>query len=214
MEGNNRKWKAISKLINSADIFNKKGNEFLLSVRKKKEKNTKNTIDNFQLYPNFNVLFQDIIVKKDCIQMLQLLQDTLLMDNNKPVVKIIYFSDKKKVEIKGKLVGFIGTLSDDGLYVNNKKSHNFHLNIKYDRVYKLPDTINNFQIIFIGKLLTSDRFKYGFCNKVGCNFFLCSDKDYINNIDNTHFAYGRSICNPFDLTKGSPKQFCQYQCGN
>ena len=95
MEGNNRKWKAISKLINSADIFNKKGNEFLLSVRKKKNKNTKNTIDNFQLYPNFNVLFQDIIVKKDCIQMLQLLQDTLLMDNNKPVVKIIYFSDKK-----------------------------------------------------------------------------------------------------------------------
>lgn len=210
-----RTWRAVSDVIRMADVQVFKQSDgsdnALLSIAKRKDKDGK-LIKGFHLYPNWQIMFRGQRVKKDLYDFLTILRDTLLENN--PPIRIDYRCGAKVQTVRGRIIGFVGTQDDEGLYLKHKKSHNFHLNLKLDRGYSLPDTLKKFQITITGELLPNNLYQYGFCSSLNSRFKRCTDMDYIKNPGDLYWAYGLGRCKAYDLRKGNPKQFCSFAKGN
>ena len=177
-----RTWRAVSEVIKKADVqVDKKANgetDAMISIIKRNNSDG-NVIDNFQLFPKWTVMFQGQRVQKDLLDFLTLAQDTLL-ENELPI-RIDYRCGTGVVTVRGKILGFIGTKGDEGLYIKDKKSHNCHIYINLDQGQSLPNTLRRFQITITGDLLPNDIYQYGFCKSSDSRFNKCSDMDYIKN---------------------------------
>ncbi len=209
-----RTWKAVSDVITKADVINvdenKDNQTIVLSLIKLKDSEG-NQLSNFHLFPNWNMMFENQYIKKDLLDFFTILKDTLLQEN--PLIRIDYRCGQEIISVRGRIIGFAGSKSDDGLYVNNKKSHNCHIYVKLNKKNKLPKILKRFQVIVSGNLLDKNRYVYGFCNRTDGRMQKCTDIQYIKNIGNIFWAYGVGRCKAYDLNKGNPNQYCRFRTG-
>ena len=209
-----RTWKSVSNVIKKADVevHQQQGDitTVILAILKRKNK-AGHIIENCNLYPEWTIMYNGIRVKKDLLDFLTILKDTLIEFN--PQIKIIYKCKTGIRSVDGRILGFVGTKSDDGLYEKFKNPYNCHFNIKLNNGDTLPPTIRRFQISITGKLLPKHIYKYGYCNKTDNRVNSCSDMDYIKNTGDIYWAYGIDRCRVFDLRKGNPNQGCAYILG-
>lgn len=210
-----RTWTAVSEVVKKADVeihqINGDTSHVLLSILKRKNKSGQ-IIENCNLFPKWTIMYKGIRVKKDLLDFLTIIKDTLLEYD--PLIKIYYRCGSGVKTVHGRIVGFIGTKSDDGLYDKFKNPYNCHFNIKLNKGESLPPVIRRFQINITGKLLAKNIYKYGFCSKTDARFHDCSDIQYIRNTGDIYWAYGTGRCYPHDLRKGDPNQYCGFVLGN
>ena len=201
----NRNWKCLSNNIALADVqligkTNNNSNNYLLSIIKIRKK-----AHNSHIFPKWSFTFQNKDYKKDNVQVLSVLKDTL--QEYIPGINIICNNQI----IKGKITGIKGLESSDPLWVHRKTKHVMHLNIVVSD--GLPPELINFQILIKSRLLPQNKYIYGFCN-YGNSYIKCSDTQYIANILNHNLFYPSRKCNSFNLEKGNPQQFCSLKNSN
>ena len=220
-------WTSISDNIVEADIIKLDdcNNCILLSVHKRL--NEQNLPQNkFQMYPYWTISYKNDQVKKDGIDFMTILKDTLYESN--PLIKITYYKNipskckksltdpvkkniKTKFEIFGRIRGLYGTTTQDSLYDKQTSSHNFHYYIRLNKGAKIHDNIKNINITIKGNLL-SPPWEYGFCGK-DASYKKCRPSDYIINKTNTNLFNFKGRCIVFNTNNGNPHKYCSFKEG-
>ena len=209
-----RTWYATSEIIEQADIQKTMDCSecYLLSVLKTKNEKGYNE-HNYHLKPDWNVNFNKINVKKDQLDFMTIVKDSLLQ--HKPKITILLNDDIKLKNKKcNKLTGIL-----QGIFSINtqnskadRKPHAFHLYIKFDKSMVVPEDLTNFKIKMSSDLI-SDPYVYGYCNRMSGRHYVCSDEAYITNEEYINLFTGKRRCRAFDTRKGNPSMYCSFSTG-
>ena len=156
------------------------------------------------LYPLWNLYFNNTNYEKDTLNITKYIQDSLYEYN-----PLIIFKNKK--------FNFFTNLQKIH-YIRNSSNYDkyfikFYIEFNVPKI-NIPKKIRNVKIIIKSKLLPKEKYLFGNCGKLNGGFVQCHDIEYIKNgggmVTNN---WGINYCSVYPLSKGSPNTLCGFATG-